>query len=106
MQFNPLVFLIKLYIELNLAELIARIVKTTHLPPPPPSSSPAMPGPEVLWGSKLETCIQGGRRFCGSADHGERGGGGANSTSLDPPRSGIMKTGKPCVQRRIETWGG
>lgn len=55
-----------------------------------------MPGPEVLWGSKLETCIEGGAyRTSTSVDRvGGGGGGGGNTTSLDPPQSGIMKTGK------------
>ena len=100
MQFNPLVFLVKLYIELNLAEMIARIVKTSPLPPSPPPMT--MPGLEVLWGSKLETYIQGGRRSSASLDHGEERGIGS-TTCLDPPQSGIMKTGKPPSISIIET---
>ncbi|KAK8062018.1 hypothetical protein PG994_008384 [Apiospora phragmitis] len=85
-QFNPLVLLWKLYIELNLAELIAKVVHASK----PREVSRAF---ENQWGSKMETIVSA-RRMPLTADfEAEKGNSTVDSASESlPPENGIIKT--------------
>lgn len=101
-QFNPLVLLWKLYIELNLAELIAKVVHASM----PNEASRAF---ERQWGSRMETIISSaGLHAAGLQNNlktdadSEKGvivvKSAASSSSASrespcpPPEKGILKT--------------
>ncbi|KAK8132177.1 hypothetical protein PG999_000350 [Apiospora kogelbergensis] len=106
-QFNPLVLLWKLYIELNLAELIAKVVHASK----PNESSTAF---ERQWGSKMQTFVTA-QHVPPSTDvmDVEKGGSvnvvdSASESSFSPPEKGIMKTVElqVMIQRRTHDMVG
>ncbi|KAK7915264.1 hypothetical protein PG985_012967 [Apiospora marii] len=97
-QFNPLVLLWKLYIELNLAELIAKVV---HASTPNEASRTF----ERQWGSRIETFISAGGHvpIAATDADSEKGvvmidsssspsGSVSRESPCPPPEKGIMKT--------------
>ncbi|KAK6859392.1 hypothetical protein PG995_003028 [Apiospora arundinis] len=99
-QFNPLVLLWKLYIELNLAELIAKVVHAS-------TANEASKQFEQQWGSKLETLVSAQHNPVSYAD-AEKGNVDSASESILPPEKGIMKTVElqVMIQRRTHDMVG
>lgn len=80
-QFHPLVYILKLHIELNMADLIAKIVKMENGGSYPSGSNPAA----GYGGGKSGGGAGGGRT-------GGTGGGGGGGTNTADPRGFHMAT--------------
>ncbi|KAK8074440.1 hypothetical protein PG997_009103 [Apiospora hydei] len=100
-QFNPLVLLWKLYIELNLAELIAKVV---HASTPNEASRQF----ERQWGSKMETFVSARHVPLTTDVDSEKGTVDSSRDSPVPPEKGIMKTVElqVMIQRRTHDMVG
>ncbi|KAK8043324.1 hypothetical protein PG993_005754 [Apiospora rasikravindrae] len=100
-QFNPLVLLWKLYIELNLAELIAKVV---HASTPNEASRQF----EKQWGSKMETFVTARHIPLTTDFDSEKGTVDSSRDSPVPPENGIMKTVElqVLIQRRTHDMVG